>query len=128
MLLMFPFGLLAVAVILDVFRALGAPHLVGTLAYCTIAAGLVGGAMTAGALWIDALATRDRTAGPQRFLLDLAVLVVFAVVLLLRMRTPDRTAPTGVLVVELLGLTIAAAGAWYGAGAVRPRAERGMSR
>jgi uncharacterized membrane protein len=42
LLLMFPLGLLAAAVILDVFGALGAPRLVGMLAYCTVVAALRG--------------------------------------------------------------------------------------
>jgi hypothetical protein len=64
----------------------------------------------------------------RRFLLDGAVLVVFAVVLLLRMRTPERTAGAGLLLVELLGLGMAIAGgltatAPPGAGRARTGAE-----
>ncbi|MEV6596246.1 hypothetical protein AB0M36_05190 [Actinoplanes sp. NPDC051346] len=120
LLLMFPFGLLVVAVILDVFHALGAPRLLGTLAYCTIVAGLLGGALAAAAVWIDTMAHRAET--PQ-LLLDLAVLVIFTVIVLLRMRTPDRTALLGVLLVELLGLGIAGASAWCDAGG-RPARRR----
>ncbi|MEV4641433.1 DUF2231 domain-containing protein [Actinoplanes sp. NPDC049548] len=117
LLLMFPLGLLAVVVILDVARLLGAPTMIGTLAYCTQAAGLVGGAATAVAVGIDRVtAPRDRTAKPQplRHLLDPAVLVVFAVLLLIRMRTPDRTAGPGLVALELVGLALAASATWFG--------------
>ena len=112
-LLMFPLGLLTVAVLFDVFEVLGFPRLIGTLAYCTVAAGLVGGTMTAIAVRIDDLIAAPRADGiraMRRFLLDGAVLVVFAVILLLRMRTPERTVGPGLLMVELIGLGLAATG------------------
>jgi uncharacterized membrane protein len=105
-LLMFPLGLLAVAVVLDVFHLLGGPRIIGTLAYCTVVLGLLGGMTTALAVRIGELTTGARPA-TRRFLLDTAVLVVFAVVLLLRMRTPERTVGPGLLLVELLGLSMA---------------------
>ncbi|RSM69586.1 hypothetical protein DMB66_11400 [Actinoplanes sp. ATCC 53533] len=105
-LLMFPLGLLAVAVVLDVSHLLGGPRIIGTLAYCTVVLGLVGGMTTAFAVRIGELTTGGRAA-TRRFLLDAAVLVVFAVVLLLRMRTPERTVGPGLLLVELVGLSMA---------------------
>lgn len=116
LLLMFPLGLLAVAVILDVSQLLGAPTLIGTLAYCTVVAGLVGGAVTATAVWIDRIAVRQAISARSdavRRLLDLAVLIVFAVVLLLRMRTPDRTAGPGLVALEALGLGVAGMATWW---------------
>jgi uncharacterized membrane protein len=109
-LLMFPLGLLAVAVVLDVFHLLGGPRIIGTLAYCTVVAGLVGGMTTALAVRLGRMTVgAPAGSGPatRRFLLDAAVLVVFAVVVMLRMRTPERTAGPGLLLVELLGLSIA---------------------
>jgi uncharacterized membrane protein len=105
-LVMFPLGLLAVAVLLDVFHALGGPRILGMLAYCTVVAGLLGGMTTALAVRIGELATGSRPA-TRRFLLDAAVLVVFAVVMLLRLRTPERTVGPGLLLVELVGLGVA---------------------
>ncbi|MFB9356599.1 DUF2231 domain-containing protein [Actinoplanes nipponensis] len=109
-LVMFPLGLLAVAVLLDVFRLLGGPGIIGTLAYCTVIAGLLGGLTTALTVHLGEITggnrARARTAA-RRFLLDGAVLLIFAVVLLLRMRTPERTAGPGLLVVEVLGLGLA---------------------
>ncbi|MGA5300022.1 DUF2231 domain-containing protein [Nucisporomicrobium flavum] len=112
-LLMFPFGLLTVAILLDLFDVLGGPRLVGTLAYCTVAVALVGGALRALAVQISAAAAGDRAerqATAQRLLLDAAVLLVFAVILLLRMRTPERTVGPGLLVIEVAGLVLAVAG------------------
>ncbi|MCA2211475.1 hypothetical protein LDL48_01155 [Wangella sp. NEAU-J3] len=115
---MFPLGLLTVAVLLDVFQVLGGPRFVGTLAYCTLAAGLVGGTMTALAVRIDeavvAYRADDRPVA-RRFLLDGAVLLLVAVLLLLRMRTPERTVGPGLLLVEMVGLAMAAAGVLTGA-------------
>jgi uncharacterized membrane protein len=115
-LLMFPLGLLAVAVILDVSRLLGAPTLVGTLAYCTVVAGLVGGTVTAIAVWIDRITVRQ-TMGARtetvRRLLDLAVLIAIAVILLLRMRTPERTAGPGLVALEALGVGVAGTATWW---------------
>lgn len=116
-LMMFPLGLLTVAVLLDLFQVLGGPRLVGTLAYCTVAAGLLGGTLTAFAVRIGEMTSRQRTdvrTTTRRILLDGAVLVVFAVILLLRMRTPERTVGEGLLVVETLGLGMAAAGHRFG--------------
>ena len=127
-LVMFPLGLLAVAVLLDVFHALGGPRIIGTLAYCTVAAGLLGGTMAALATRIGELAAGRRAGAwpaPRRFLLDGAVLVVFAVILLLRMRTPERTAGAGLLILELLGLGMAVAGGLAGAAPSAARARPG---
>ncbi|MEU8613715.1 DUF2231 domain-containing protein, partial [Actinoplanes sp. NPDC048791] len=83
-LVMFPLGLLAVAVVLDVFQLLGGPRIIGTLAYCTVVAGLLGGMATALAVRIGELTAGARAGtrpATRRFLLDAGVLVVFAVVL-----------------------------------------------
>jgi uncharacterized membrane protein len=109
-LVMFPLGLLAVAVVLDVFHVLGGPRIIGTLAYCTVAAGLLGGMVTGLAVRIGELTAGVRAGarpGNRRFLLDAGVLLVFAVVLLLRMRTPERTAGPGLLLIEMIGLSMA---------------------
>ena len=109
-LLMFPLGLLAVAVALDVFQVLGGPRIIGTLAYCTVLAGLLGGLSTAIAVRIGEMTARVPVAAEpatRRVLLDVGVLVVFAVVVLLRLRTPERTIGAGLLLVELVGLGIA---------------------
>jgi uncharacterized membrane protein len=124
-LVMFPFGLLAVAVLLDLFEILGGPRLIGTLAYCTVAAAVVSGALTALAVRIGQLNSGHRANARQsaiRLLLDGTVLIVFAVIFMVRMRTPERTAGPGLLFVELLGLAMAGIGSL--ASAVRPGTGR----
>jgi uncharacterized membrane protein len=116
LLLMFPLGLLALAAMFDLSRTAGAPDLVGRLAYCTIVGGLLGGIVTATVSWVDAALARHPHAlrvGALRLLLDLAVLIFFAVVVLVRMRTPGRTADPGILLMEVLGLVLAGFTAWF---------------
>jgi uncharacterized membrane protein len=113
-LVMFPLGLFAMAVIFDVADLLGAPRIVGALGYWNVVAGLVGGVLAALAGAIDLMfvrnGTRAKRIGVLQSLMNMGVLILFAVILMLRMRTPDRVASGGVLVVELLAL----AAAWYG--------------
>jgi uncharacterized membrane protein len=116
LLLMFPLGLFAMALFFDVATQLGAPNLIGTLAYWNIVAGLVGGLTAALADGYDALCARQVDAARARFLrflLDLGVLVFFAVLATVRLRTQDRGADTGLLVLELFGLVAAVVNAWY---------------
>jgi uncharacterized membrane protein len=116
LLLMFPLGLFTVAVFFDVATMLGAPGMVGTLAYWNIVAGLVGGLAAALADGFDALSAGHVAAARRwylRFLLDVGVLVFFAVLALIRLRTADRSVDTGVLLLELLGLAAAVVNAWY---------------
>jgi uncharacterized membrane protein len=117
-LFMFPLGLLMVAVILDVFEVLGGPAVIGTLGYCTVAAGVVSGVARTLARRIDDLSAHhqaDAGSSARRFLLDGTVLLFFAVIVLLRMRTPERTVGPGLLALEFLGLGVAAASALAGA-------------
>jgi uncharacterized membrane protein len=117
MLLMFPLGLFTMAVLFDLATVLGAPHLIGTLAYWNIVAGLVGGLVAALAAGVDAFGAHDPKAARISFLsllMDFAVLILFAVLTLMRIRSPDRAADPGLLVVELVGLVLAGFGAWYG--------------
>src|SRR5690349_8463706 len=116
-LVMFPLGLFAMAVIFDVADVLGAPHIVGSLAYWNIAAGLVGGVLAALAGAVDLMflhnGTQAKRTGVLQALMNMGVLLLFAVIFLVRMRTPDRVAGGGILAVELLALAGAGYGAWY---------------
>lgn len=116
-LIMFPLGLFAMAVIFDLADLLGAPQIIGALAYWNIVAGLVGGVLAAVAGAIDLIfvrnGTRAKRTGVWQGLLNMGVLILFAVILMLRMRTPDRVAGGGLFVVELLALSSAIYGAWY---------------
>ncbi|MFC7274331.1 DUF2231 domain-containing protein [Paractinoplanes rhizophilus] len=116
-LVMFPLGLFSMAVIFDVANLLGGPGLLGALAYWNIVAGLVGGflAMVAGA--IDLAFVRRPVAkriGVLRVLINMGVLVLFAVILMVRVGNDDRAAGVGLLLIELVALSISGFGLWFG--------------
>ncbi|GAB1644712.1 DUF2231 domain-containing protein [Krasilnikovia sp. MM14-A1259] len=117
-LVMFPLGLFTLAVIFDVADVLGAPHFLGALAYWNIVAGLAAGALATVAGAIDMAyvphGTPAKRAGMLQILTSMGVLILFAVILILRMRTPDRVAGGGLLVVELLALGAGGVAIWYG--------------
>lgn len=116
-LVMFPLGLFTMAVLFDTGNVLGGPALLGALAYWNIVAGLVGGVLVVLAGAIDAMVVRDVRAkriGVLRNLIHMGVLLLFAVIMMLRMQSPDRVAGGGLLVVELIALVAAFVGAWYG--------------
>ena len=115
-LVMFPLGLFAMAVLFDIGNLLGGPAVLGALAYWNVVAGLVSGLLAALAGAVDVMLLRRpaaRRLGVLRGLLNLGVLVIFAVILLVRVRTPDRVAGGGLLLVELLALGLAGFGAWF---------------
>ena len=116
-LVMFPLGLFSMAVLFDLANLLGAPSIIGALAYWNIVAGLIGGVLVALAGAIDLMfvrnGTRAKRIGVLQGLMNLGVLILFAVILMLRMRTPDRVAGGGLFTVELLALGAAVFGAWY---------------
>jgi uncharacterized membrane protein len=117
MLLMFPLGLFTMALLFDLATALGAPALIGTLAYWNVVAGLVGGLVAALIAGVDAFRARDPMVARIAFislLMDFGVLILFAVLTLMRFRDPDRVIAPGLLIVEVAGLALAAFGAWYG--------------
>ncbi|HEX8346213.1 MAG TPA: DUF2231 domain-containing protein [Actinoplanes sp.] len=117
-LVMFPLGLFAMAVIFDVAHLAGAPAMLGAVAYWTVAAGLIGGVLAALAGAVDLMfipnGTAAKRAGVMHGLINMGVLLLFAVILMLRMASHDRVAGGGLLTVELLALAGAFVGAWYG--------------
>jgi uncharacterized membrane protein len=131
-LVMFPLGLFAMAVLFDVGNLLGGPNILGALAYWNIVAGLVGGVLVALATAIDLVFIRNGTAAKRAgvlvALVNMGVLILFAVILMLRMRTPDRVAGGGLLAVELVALGAAAFGAWYGGELVNRRRSATFAR
>ncbi|GGQ69728.1 DUF2231 domain-containing protein [Couchioplanes azureus] len=124
-LVMFPLGLFAMAVLFDIGDLLGGPGILGALAYWNIVAGLLGGILAAVAGAIDLMlvphGTPAKRVGVLRNLANMGVLILFAVILMLRMRSPERVAGVGLLLVELLALTGAFLGAWYGGELVNRR-------
>jgi uncharacterized membrane protein len=116
-LVMFPLGLFAMAVMFDMADLLGGPSILGALAYWNIVAGLVGGALAAVAGAVDVMfasRSQDRRLGALRSLINMGVLVVFAVIAMLRVQADDRVVGGGVFAVELLALGLAGFGAWFG--------------
>ncbi|MFC7529503.1 DUF2231 domain-containing protein [Actinoplanes sp. GCM10030250] len=116
-LVMFPLGLFAMAGMFDMADLLGGPSILGALAYWNIVAGLVAGLLAALAGAVDVMFVRHsgaRRLGVMRALLNMGVLVTFAVILMLRMQAPDRALGGGLFVVELLALVLAGYGAWFG--------------
>ncbi|WP_127500094.1 DUF2231 domain-containing protein [Actinoplanes solisilvae] len=114
-LVMFPLGLFAMAVIFDLANLLGAPAIVGSLAYWNVVAGLVGGVAAATASAIDLGFVRradTKRIGVLRALLNMGVLILFAVILMVRVGDPDREAGVGLFLLEVLALAISGFGAW----------------
>lgn len=115
-LVMFPLGLFAMAVIFDVADLLGGPDILGALGYWNIVAGLAGGILATLAGAIDLAFVRRTEAkrlGVLRVLLNMGVLILFAVILMVRVGDPDRAAGVGLFFLELLGLGLAGFGAWF---------------
>ncbi|MEV6346981.1 DUF2231 domain-containing protein [Actinoplanes sp. NPDC051851] len=115
-LVMFPLGLFAMAVLFDIADLLGGPTILGALAYWNIVAGLVTGILATLAGAVDAAIVRrpqDRRLGVLRTLINMGVLVVFAVILMVRVRAQDRVAGGGLFLVELLALALAGYGSWF---------------
>jgi uncharacterized membrane protein len=123
-LVMFPLGLFTMAVLFDMGNVFGGPDILGSLAYWNIVAGLVGGVLVALAGAIDLAlmrGTRAKRRGVLQNLMNMGVLILFAVIAMLRMQSPDRVAGAGLLVVELIALVAAFFGAWYGGEIVNRR-------
>jgi uncharacterized membrane protein len=131
-LVMFPLGLFTMAILFDIGNLLGGPDILGALAYWNIVAGLIGGVLAGLATAIDLVFVRNRTrakrTGVLLVLINMGVLILFAVILMLRMRTPDRVAGGGLLAVELLSLAAAVFGAWYGGELVNRRSAPSFAR
>jgi uncharacterized membrane protein len=131
-LVMVPLGLFAMAVLFDLGNLLGGPAILGALAYWNVAAGLVTGVFAALAGAIDLLfvrnGTRAKRMGVLLNLVNMGVLILFAVIFMLRMRTTDRVAGPGLFLIELLALGVAVVGAWYGGELVNRRRAPAFAR
>jgi uncharacterized membrane protein len=108
MLLMLPLGLLLTAAIFDVANLAGGFALLGTVAYWHVVAGIVAGVAAGLVGLVDLAATREgsraRRTAVTYGLVNLGVLLLFAVVLMVRMRDPYRAAGGGLLTLELVTL------------------------
>lgn len=116
-LVMFPLGLFTMAVLFDMGNVLGGPAILGSLAYWNIVAGLVGGVLVMLASAVDLAlmrGTRAKRLAVLQNLMNMGVLILFAVIVMLRMQSPDRVAGGGLVLVELAALVAAFVGAWFG--------------
>ena len=123
-LVMFPLGLFTMAVLFDMGNVFGGPDILGSLAYWNIVAGLVGGVLVVLAAAVDLAlmrGTRAKRLAVLQNLMNMGVLILFAVIVMLRMQSPDRVAGAGLLLVELVALVAAFFGAWYGGEIVNRR-------
>jgi uncharacterized membrane protein len=121
MLIPFPFGLLATAVIFDIIYLLtsdaGRASTMATVAYYMIAAGIIGGLVAAPFGTIDYLAipknTRARAVGAWHGIGNVIVLVLFAASWLMRRDEPTRP-ETFELVLSFAGFALAGLTGWLG--------------
>lgn len=131
-LVMFPLGLFAMAVLFDSATVAGAPSLLGILAYWNVIGGLIGGVLVALATAIDLVFiradVRAKRMGVWLALINMGVLIVFAVMLMVRMRTPDRVVGPGLLTLEILTMMGAVYAAWRGGELVNRRPSRAFPR
>jgi len=112
----FPLGLFVMAGIFDVADLSGGPSILGSLAYWNVVAGLIAGGLAVVAGAIDLIFVRRPVAkriGVLRVLLNMATLILFAVILMVRVGEPERQVGVGLFMVELLAIGVAGFGAWF---------------
>jgi uncharacterized membrane protein len=118
MLIVFPLGLLSTAVIFDIIHLIGDGAGFALAASYAIAAGLVGGAVAAVAGLIDWLAippgNRAKRVGTLHGLGNAAVLVLFALSWLLRLRADAWEPGALALVLSFAGIALATVTGWLG--------------
>jgi uncharacterized membrane protein len=117
MLIVFPLGLLATAVIVDVVYFVGNALIFAEVAYYLVIAGLIGGAVAAPFGFIDWLAiprhTRAKRLGAAHGIGNVVVLLLFLASALLRMDLPSAP-PAAAYICSFAGAAIALVTAWLG--------------
>ncbi|MFU8854686.1 DUF2231 domain-containing protein [Micromonospora sp. SL1-18] len=118
MLVMFPVALLVIAVIFDVIDVAGGPDYLAEAAYWNIAAGLIGGLLAAAAGSVDLFAlpagTRAKQVGLTHAVANLAVILLFAAVWVVRLGAESRAAGGALIAIEVVALAILGISAWLG--------------
>jgi uncharacterized membrane protein len=117
MLIVFPLGLLATAVIFDIIYLVSNTSQWTLIAYYMIGAGVIGGAAAAVPGWIDWFAipqgTRAKRIGLLHGVGNVIVLALFILSWVLRRSNPE-VPPTGAIVAGLLGFGLSAVTGWLG--------------
>jgi uncharacterized membrane protein len=118
MLIVFPLGLLATAVVFDILYLITDRSGFWVAAAFTIAAGIVGGLLAGVFGLIDWLAipagTRAKSVGAVHGLGNVVVLVLFAASWLLRAGADDWRPGAGAIALGLVGMVLSSGSAWYG--------------
>jgi uncharacterized membrane protein len=117
MLVVFPLGLLATAVVFDVIYLLSDHSQWTLVAYYMIGAGIIGGLAAAATGWLDwsgiPRGTRAKRVGLWHGAGNVVVLALFVLSWILRRDNPELP-PTGAIVAALFGVAIALGTAWLG--------------
>ncbi|MEU7711487.1 DUF2231 domain-containing protein [Micromonospora chalcea] len=118
MLVMFPVALLVTAVIFDVVDTVGGPDFLGEVAYWNITVGLIGGLLAAAAGAFDLLAlpvgTRAKRVGLTHAAANVAVILLFAAVWVVRLNADSRAAGGALIAIEVVAVAILGVSAWLG--------------
>lgn len=118
MLIVFPLGLLVIAVVFDGVYFFSRERTFAAVAYWDIAAGIAGGLIAAVFGFIDWMAvpigTRAKAIGAWHGGANLVMLMLFGVSWLFRYRAPEHTPDTTTFLLGLVGLAVALVGGWLG--------------
>jgi uncharacterized membrane protein len=116
-LIVFPLGLLATAVVFDIVYLVSSHSQWTVVAYYMIGAGVIGGLAAALFGWLDwvviPVGTRAKRIGLWHGVGNVVVLALFILSWILRRESPD-VPPTGAIVAGLVGLVLAAVTGWLG--------------
>ncbi len=118
MLIVFPVGVLATAVIFDIVFLIGGNSIFETIAFWDIAIGVIGGLIAAIFGFLDWLSipsgTRAKSDGLMHGSGNVVIVVLFIISWLLRLNAPGYVADTLALILSFAGIILALFTAWLG--------------